>query len=348
MNIFFNAKNSTRAIDRLDHLLAVVGQELENLSPYFGVMHQQLIGATQETETGVMAVIGRINAVHGISCGQVDHLKKSMGQCMVLMDVIGQQGKQNEKMVAVIYQEMHRHAAELKTSLERSLALSKDVKELQGIVDTIAGIANQTNLLALNAAIEAAHAGAAGAGFGVVASEVKTLSVRAADSACDIAEKINSLSKRMDADVVSSELSAQAVRESTGVLKGIVQNMADLERRFNTASGEMRQVIESVQTSNNDLVTQLAEALGQIQFQDVVRQRVEQVGKALQDLTDHTRLITGKLADEGWDGTLNPTLKERLALHVGSYVMKSQRSIHAAVLGAHSPDSADCPAIELF
>jgi len=348
MNIFFNSKNSTRAIDRLDHLLAVVGQELENLSPYFGVMHQQLIGAIQETETGVMAVIDRINAVHGLSCGQVDHLKKSMGQCRVLMDVIDQQGKQNEKMVAVIYLEMHRHAAELKTNLERSQALSKDVKELQGIVDTIAGIASQTNLLALNAAIEAAHAGSAGAGFGVVASEVKTLSVRAAESANDIAVKINALSKRMDADVVSSEQSALAVRESTVVLKGIVQNIADLESRFNTSSGEMRQIIESVQTSNNDLVTQLAEALGQIQFQDVVRQRVEQVGKALQDLSEHTRMITGKLSEDCWDGTLNPTLKERLDQHVGGYVMNSQREIHASVLGVNTPCSADGPAIDLF
>jgi methyl-accepting chemotaxis protein len=343
-----SSKDSTQAFDRLDHLLAVVGQELEHFSPFLGVLHQQLIGAIQETETGVMAVIGRINTVHGLSCGQDDHLRKSLGQCLVLMAVIDQQGRQNEKMVAVIYQEMHRHAAELKASRERSQTLSREVKGLQGIVGTIADIATQTKFLALNAAIEAAHAGSAGAGFGVVASEVKTLSVRASEAASDIAEKINVLSRRMDADVVASEQSVLAVQESTLMLEEIVQNIGDLEKRFNTASGEMRQIIESVQTSNNDLVAQLAEALGQIQFQDVVRQRVEQVGKALQELTEHTRMITGKLAEEGWDGTLSPTLKERLDRHVGSYVMNSQREIHAAVLGANLPGSADGPAIELF
>ena len=65
------------------------------------------------------------------------------------------------------------------------------------IIKLIDDISFQTNLLALNAAVEAARAGEAGAGFGVVANEVRNLSMRAADAAHESASVIEKTNVRI-------------------------------------------------------------------------------------------------------------------------------------------------------
>lgn len=81
---------------------------------------------------------------------------------------------------------------------ESMVKISKASKETSTIIKTIDEIAFQTNLLALNAAVEAARAGSAGAGFAVVANEVRSLAMRAAEAARTTSDLISGTVKNVD------------------------------------------------------------------------------------------------------------------------------------------------------
>jgi methyl-accepting chemotaxis protein len=72
-------------------------------------------------------------------------------------------------------------------------ALHGASSEIGTVTGMIRGIALQTKLLALNAAIEAAHAGQLGAGFSVVADEVKKLAKAAAESTSEIDSRVTAM-----------------------------------------------------------------------------------------------------------------------------------------------------------
>ncbi|WCT57666.1 methyl-accepting chemotaxis protein [Paenibacillus kyungheensis] len=80
--------------------------------------------------------------------------------------------------------------ADSQTQAEQTVRLlDHQASDIGAVTGTVKELAEQTHLLALNASIEAAHAGEHGAGFAVVATEIRKLAEQSNDSA----QKIHSL-----------------------------------------------------------------------------------------------------------------------------------------------------------
>ncbi len=137
--------------------------------------------------------------------------------------------------------------------LEKTIAGVKGLSEYQAktleIVGTLGKISNQTNLLAMNAAIEAAHAGAAGSGFAVVAESVRDL----ADSSGVRTKEIAGIVRTMNGEITGSTERIEAVAtalyqmmEESARSYELISNIARTMDGFVDENKELRDGVRSL------------------------------------------------------------------------------------------------------
>jgi methyl-accepting chemotaxis protein len=321
--------------------------DIKDSKPYIDVMHDQIGDSLDESEREVVVVIEQIDSLNAKSVQQREHIARSVKSAGELTRNTQVRLENNQGIIAAIEMQLETQTNDLKENFERIQGLAGDVRQLTPLIKTITSIAQQTNLLALNAEIEAARAGSAGRGFAVVAFEVRKLAVLSTQAAADIAAKIHATCKRVDDEM--SEASTSLERHMAGnALSRMTTDLGEMQTEFCNNSQLLLEVITEVDANYEENVTRLSEALGHIQFQDVMRQRMEHVQEALVEMRDHLVQLTERPDRPGWDGLFSTTFKAMLEAHLSSYRMASQTATHLAVTGGNSDSGLGGSAIELF
>jgi methyl-accepting chemotaxis protein len=332
---------------RIDIRRDAMRDEIKDSKQYIDVIRNQIGDSLTESERAVTQVIEQIALLVQGSNLQREHIGRSIKSGKDLTEKTEIRVENNKEIIAGIEMQMVEQNNELRSTYTRIQGLAGEVCALTPLIKVITSIAQQTSLLALNAEIEAARAGAAGRGFAVVAFEVRKLAVLSTKAAADIAEKINSTCKRVytEMDEVKAAIELHAARNNVGHL---MDELGHMQLEFATNGRLLLEVIGDVDANYEETVKRLSQALGHIQFQDVMQQRMEHAQSALAEMREHMLWLAEMHDDHGWDGTIDPSFKSILAGHIDQYRMASQTITHQSVEGKSSSAGDSRAAIELF
>lgn len=296
---------------------------------------QKLGEVIEDTENSALAIMGQVRQLYDTASKVVSYLDSSSLKA-------GDLGKEIIDSVAYLV-EIGAFIRQLPVKMERDLqsvhAVVKEIKELGGLVEAVQAISMQSHLLAINAAIEASRAGSGGVAFRVVATEMRSLASNSGAAAARINEGLSRarhvVQDGMAASIAESAQQLEAVSNAGASIQKLHDNFEDMSQYYKTR-------FTVVTKHNEDLAKDIAEMLGQIQYQDVVRQCIERIRFATGQRNEFFQHALVMAQQDDADLAQSPLLLERI---LSDYLKEEEKHVHSVRQGSGSGSELK---IELF
>jgi methyl-accepting chemotaxis protein len=165
------------------------------------------------------------------------------------------------------------------------------------IIATVNDLADQSNLLSVNAAIEAARAGEEGAGFRVVAQEIRSLAEQSKQATVQVRAMLGEIQKATASAVMTTEQAGKVVRSGVALSESAAQSIRSMVASINESAQAAAQIAASAQQQavGMDQVAYAMQNINQASAQNVAASRqTEAAAQNLQSLGLRLKAVVGQ------------------------------------------------------
>ncbi len=164
---------------------------------------------------------------------------------------------------------------------EKTQILGQQSKQIEKVLEIIYDIANETHLLALNAAIESVAAGEYGKRFGVIASEVRRLAESARENAESIKTTIEQFQQAIDATILAIEDGSKMTSTVNKTAQEIIRHLEKIVQATaftSQNSSEISIATQQQKTASDQIVLTLKD------ISQVTKQQAQELKRSSREL----------------------------------------------------------------
>jgi methyl-accepting chemotaxis protein len=303
--------------------------ELRSYPTFTEILNKQMLSVTELSEATAASILKNLTAVDVRLTDLLNFLKQS-GSNDQVTKVVTQIESQMGGCRELLDRFAERQLEDARLDDQQRSKIGEETVGVLTVLEGVNGIARQTMMLSLNVSIEAARAGDAGRGFAIIATEIRKLASGVQTLSTDIRARIEGLTR-----MVTVDLQEQAGRRESlqhDAIEKIRETLGALTDNLMMLIAHQRDILQKVECEGESIARPIMDLMGSIQFQDIVRQQLEQLSRMAEMVGDHIQAIEVMLEDPRSDMG-EETLSQKLDNMFNSYVMASQRETHISVHG---------------
>lgn len=226
----------------------------ESLERDFAQSSSRIENNTQELKRGSFSIVQSANDMTD-GCndvqGRIQISQQSIAELNDEVSSFEQALTENQANVKTMQEQLDAVSATIYEANEVFQAMGKKMNEVSAIAEQLNTISFNTTILSLNASIEAARAGEFGAGFAVVAEEMRELSNNSNVFSEQVSEVVKELLKQVEKTAEQFNDSTKALKESEETMSGLQESFTRLTTQFDTLYNNIENQNSNVNEVNN-------------------------------------------------------------------------------------------------
>lgn len=237
----------------------------------------------KETETAAFNIMMRLQDVDDLVTEFATYVRESDRESSALLSSSDESVSRNQTFIGDLQHYLQARVQAARADRDRFEQIATEAKSLEESIGTITAVISKTNMLALNATIEATRAGEYGRGFAVVAQEVRELARQTNNAVATVQQGLGRVHEAIafQAGDRSSQDRSQAEEK---LLADLTDQLAAMGHGYHAVAECQRRILRELDMLGERIGGAVMQALGDVQFQDVVRQQLEAVISSVDQL----------------------------------------------------------------